>query len=160
MSVAVRPSAQRAWTRAGAVLGVVLVVDQLSKKLVQHNIAQGDENSVFPGVTLVHTQNKGVAFSALEGHSGLVVAAICIAVGALIVYFARNFDRPLIWLPTGLLAGGAVGNIFDRVRDGAVTDFLKLPLWPAFNVADLAITIGVLTLLYVIEAEDADHGDG
>jgi signal peptidase II len=138
----------------------VLVVDQLSKKLVQHHIAQGDENSVFPGVSLVHTQNKGVAFSALEGHAGLVVGAISLAVAALIVYFARNFDRPLIWLPTGLLAGGAVGNIFDRIRDGAVTDFLKLPLWPAFNVADLAITVGVLSLLYVIEADDADHGDG
>lgn len=151
--------AARAWTNAGAVLGVVLVLDQISKKLVQHHLAVGDEDSVFPGVTLVHTQNKGVAFSALEGHTGLVIAAIGLAVGALIVYFARNFDRPLIWLPTGLLAGGAVGNIFDRVRDGGVTDFLKIPLWPAFNIADLAITIGVLALLYVIEADDADHDD-
>lgn len=152
-------SAGGAWMRAGMVLGIVLVLDQVAKELVQHHLSIGDEDSVFPGITLVHTQNKGVAFSALEGRTGLVVAAICLAVGALIVYFARNSTRPLIWLPTGLLAGGAAGNIFDRIRDGAVTDFVKIPLWPAFNVADLAITIGVLSLLYVIEVEDADHGD-
>lgn len=151
-------SAGRAWTRAGTVLAIVLLLDQVSKKLVQHHLAMGDEDPIFPGVTLVHTQNKGVAFSALEGHTGLVVAAIAIAVGALIIYFARNFGKPLIWLPTGLLAGGAVGNIFDRLRDGGVTDFLKLPAWPAFNVADIAITVGVLSLLYVIEA-DADDRD-
>jgi signal peptidase II len=152
-------TARRAWTRAGLVLALVLLADQISKKLIQHHLAIGDENSVFPAVTLVHTQNKGVAFSALEGHTGYVIAAIAIAVGALVVYFARNFKRALIWLPTGLLAGGAVGNIFDRIRDGAVTDFIKLPLWPAFNVADLAITLGVLSLLYVIEAQDADNDD-
>jgi signal peptidase II len=56
-----------------------------------------------------------------------------------------------VWLPTGLLLGGAAGNLIDRVRDGAVTDFIKLPHWPAFNVADIAITVGVLALLYVLE---------
>ena len=56
-----------------------------------------------------------------------------------------------MWLPTGLLIGGAAGNLIDRAREGAVTDFVDLPLWPAFNVADAAITIGVLTLLYVLE---------
>lgn len=152
-------AAGRAWTRAGLVFGVVVLVDQLSKKLVQHHVAPGDEDSVLPGLSIVHTTNKGVAFSALEGHTGLVVAAIALAVGALIAYFARNFAQPLIWLPTGLLAGGAAGNIFDRARDGGVTDFLKLPLWPAFNVADLAITLGVLALLYALEVGDEDHRD-
>jgi signal peptidase II len=56
-----------------------------------------------------------------------------------------------VWLPTGLLLGGSFGNIIDRIRDGAVTDFVKLPSWPAFNVADIAITVGVLALLWVIE---------
>ncbi len=60
---------------------------------------------------------------------------------------------PGIWVPTGLLAGGAIGNVVDRVRDGAVTDFLKLPSWPAFNVADVAITLGVLALLFVVERD-------
>ena len=60
-------------------------------------------------------------------------------------------DRRLVWLPTGLLIGGATGNLLDRVREGSVTDFVDLPLWPAFNVADMAITVGVLALLYVLE---------
>jgi signal peptidase II len=56
-----------------------------------------------------------------------------------------------MWLPTGLLIGGAVGNLVDRLGSGEVTDFLKIPLWPAFNVADVAITVGVLALLWVLE---------
>jgi len=67
------------------------------------------------------------------------------------VYFARHAQVPLIWLPTGMLLGGALGNIVDRIREGAVIDFLKLPYWPAFNVADASITIGVVVLLVVIE---------
>ena len=59
--------------------------------------------------------------------------------------------RRLIWLPTGLLLGGAAGNLIDRVRLGAVTDFVKLPHWPAFNVADICITVGVIVLIYVLE---------
>ena len=150
----------RAWSRAGLVLGLVLVVDQVSKRLVRHGIAPGDEDSVFPGVSLVHTQNRGVAFGAFEDQTWVVTAIIGLAVLALVVYFATHLDRPLIWLPTGLLAGGALGNIFDRIRDGAVTDFIKLPAWPAFNVADMAITFGVLALLLVLEqSERADAAD-
>jgi signal peptidase II len=77
---------------------------------------------------------------------------IGVALIALVIWFIRHMDTPLAWLPTGLLLGGAVGNIFDRIRDGAVTDFIKFPWWPAFNVADIAITFGVLSLLYVLEA--------
>ena len=67
----------------------------------------------------------------------------------------RNRDRRLVWLPTGLLIGGAAGNLIDRIREGAVTDFVDVSWWPAFNVADVAITFGVVTLLYVLETS---HG--
>jgi signal peptidase II len=80
----------------------------------------------------------------------LVVFALA-ALTALLVFFFRHQDRPLVWLPTGLLIGGAAGNLIDRVREGSVTDFIDFPAWPAFNVADIAITFGVLTLLYVLE---------
>ena len=147
------------WGRAGLVLGLVLLLDQVSKRLVQSGIARGDEDAVFPGVSLVHVRNEGVAFGAFSGGKAIVVVIIAIALVALLVYFATHLDRPLVWLPTGLLIGGAIGNIFDRVRDGAVTDFIKLPAWPAFNVADIAITAGVLSLLYVVERGDEDaHG--
>jgi signal peptidase II len=115
---------------------------------------------VLPGLHIVHVTNKGVAFGALAGGHTVVLIVIAIAVAALLIYFVRHAQRPLVWLPTGLLIGGAVGNIFDRVRDGAVTDFIKLPWWPAFNFADVSITLGVLTLLYVLEQGGKDrHGD-
>ncbi len=82
-----------------------------------------------------------------------VVVLVAVALAALVVYFARHAGIPGIWVPAGMLAGGAVGNIVDRVRDGAVTDFLKLPNWPAFNLADVAITLGVVALLVVVERD-------
>ena len=144
-------AAVRPWLRAGLVLAAVLLVDQLSKRIVDDNVTPGDSRSVFPGVHIVHVTNKGVAFGALAGGHTLVLVVIAVAVAALLIYFVRHAQRPLVWLPTGLLVGGALGNIFDRVRDGAVTDFIKLPWWPAFNLADVSITLGVLTLLYVFE---------
>ena len=78
--------------------------------------------------------------------------AIGLALLALLVYFALHANLPLIWLPTGMLIGGALGNILDRLRDGYVTDFIKLPLgWPPFNLADTSITLGLLLLLVVLE---------
>jgi signal peptidase II len=151
--------AQSAWGRAGLVLAGVLLVDQVTKRLVQSNIAEGDRNGVFPGVEIVHVRNHGVAFGAFAGGGTIVAVIIGIALLALVVWFMRHTTRPLAWLPTGLLLGGAVGNIFDRIRDGAVTDFVKLPAWPAFNVADVAITFGVLSLLYVLES-GGDGADG
>jgi signal peptidase II len=151
---------QRAWGRAGLVLAGVLLVDQVTKRLVQSGIAEGDRNGVFPGVELVHVRNHGVAFGAFAGGGAIVAVVIGAALVALVVWFTRHARKDLAWLPTGLLLGGAIGNIFDRVRDGAVTDFVKFPAWPAFNVADIAITFGVLSLLYVVESGGDDGADG
>jgi signal peptidase II len=146
-----RPSA--AWARAGLVAIVVLAIDQLSKHLVRQSIAPGEEQRFLPGVELVNTRNHGVAFGFLPGHQILVTVVIGAAVLGLLVYFARNAERPLIWLPTGLLIGGAVGNIVDRLRVGSVTDFVKLPLgWPPFNLADASIVVGVLLLVLIVES--------
>jgi signal peptidase II len=148
-----------AWRRAGIVLAVVLACDWLSKALVISSIADDERRSVLPGIDFVHVRNDGVAFGVLSGGGALVVAVIAAAVLGLVVYFASHADRPLVWLPTGLLVGGALGNLLDRAGDGEVTDFIKLPLWPAFNLADVAITVGVLALVYVIEAAPEADGD-
>ena len=68
-------------------------------------------------------------------------------------YFAFNAARPMLWLPVGMLLGGAVGNLVDRAREGAVIDFIDPSFWPAFNLADASIVIGVLALLYVVEGK-------
>lgn len=151
--MAALPPRGRTWARAGLLLAALVLVDQATKAVVKDRIAVGDENSVLPLVQLVHTKNRGVAFSALEGRTVVVYVVIGLAVLALLAYVARHAQRPGIWIPAGLLTGGALGNIIDRVRDGAVTDFIKLPAWPAFNVADMGITFGVLALLYVMERE-------
>jgi signal peptidase II len=148
----------RAWRRAALVLVAVVVVDQVTKALVRDGVRLGEEDSILPAVSLVHVRNTGVAFGAFAGGGVVVVALVAGALAALLFYFVTHLDRPLVWLPTGLLLGGALGNIIDRVRDGAVTDFVKLPHWPAFNVADVAITFGVLTLLWVIEQPERDDG--
>jgi signal peptidase II len=149
----------RVFARAGLVLVLVVVLDQVTKALVRGGIDVGDEDSVLPAVSLVHVRNTGVAFGAFAGGGIIVVALVAAALGALLYYFFTHLDKRLVWLPTGMLLGGSIGNIIDRVRDGAVTDFVKLPAWPAFNVADVAITFGVLVLLWVIEQQDADGAD-
>jgi signal peptidase II len=145
--------AARSWSRAALLVAAVVAVDQAAKALVRGDIAPGDANAVFPAVQLVHVRNEGVAFGAFSGKP-VVMVIVLLALSGLIVWFVRHADRPLVWLPTGLLLGGALGNIIDRVRDGAVTDFIKLPAWPAFNIADMAITCGVLSLLFVLERRD------
>jgi signal peptidase II len=139
------------WLRALAVTAVVVVLDQATKAIVRANVAQGDSDGVFPGVQIVHVRNEGVAFSRFSGGGTIVTVIVAAALAALLAYFVTHLHKPLVWLPTGMLIGGALGNIIDRLRDGAVTDFIKLPAWPAFNVADMAITFGVLVLLYVTE---------
>jgi signal peptidase II len=137
--------------RAAALTVAVVAADQATKALVRANIDIGGRDGVFPGVELVHVRNRGVAFG-LFADGGLVLIVIggaCVA--ALLAFFATHSRRPLVWLPTGLLLGGAAGNLIDRLHQGYVTDFIDLPLWPAFNLADSCITIGVLSLLYVLE---------
>lgn len=142
------------WLLAAAVMLAVVAIDQLSKHSVEKSIVPGEERGVLPGVELVNTRNHGVAFGFLPGnHLGITILIGC-ALAVLLVYFARHADVPLMWLPTGMLLGGALGNILDRVRHGSVTDFIKFPLgWPPFNLADAAITLGVVILFLVIDHE-------
>jgi signal peptidase II len=130
----------------------VIVADQLAKRAIRGSITPGDEHRLLPGVDLVNARNRGVAFGFLPGSHVGVTVLIGVALLVLLAYFWRHAGERLIWLPTGMLLGGALGNIIDRVREGAVTDFVKLPLgWPPFNLADLSITLGILAMALVID---------
>ena len=147
--------------RAAVTAAVVVGLDQATKALVRSNLDRGDSDAIFPAVELVNVRNKGVAFGLLENGGAIVAIVTAAALIALLAFFALNRHRPLAWLPTGLLAGGALGNIIDRVtRDDGVTDFIKIPVWPAFNLADVAITFGVLALIYVLEGPRKHEADG
>ena len=149
----------RSALRAAALTAAVVAADQGSKALVRANVELGSRDGVFPGIELVHVHNRGVAFG-FFAEGGLVLVAVGAAsVAALLAFFATHSRRPLVWLPTGLLLGGAAGNLIDRLDQGYVTDFIDLPLWPAFNLADMCITFGVLSLLYVLEGPPRHAGD-
>ncbi len=144
-------SARRTALLTALVAVAVVVADQISKAIVRANISRVEEIDLVLGVKLIHTRNTGVAFSLFSGGGPLIVIIAIVALGALLAFFLTHLHRPLVWLPTGLFLGGAAGNLIDRVRLGAVTDFVKIPHWPAFNVADICITFGVLTLVWVLE---------
>jgi signal peptidase II len=152
------PAAARPWLLVSLVTLAVVGIDQLAKRAVEDSIERGETHKLLPGIQLVDTRNRGVAFGFLPGSHVGVTILIGVALLVLLVYFARHSRQPLIWLPTGMLLGGAIGNIVDRLRSDSVTDFIKLPLgWPPFNLADASITLGILILLLLIE--NARHHD-
>jgi signal peptidase II len=144
--------------RVGVVAVATVAADQAVKALVRSSIDRTEGVDLFLGIKIVNVRNRGIAFGMLSGGGALLVIFAVAALAALLVFFIRHRHRPLVWLPTGLLIGGAAGNLIDRTREGAVTDFLDFPAWPAFNLADVAITFGVLTLLYVLEGPPRHGG--
>jgi signal peptidase II len=149
--LAKRRTRRGAFARAVLVLLVVVGLDQLTKHTIATSIRPGETRKFLPAINLVHVRNTGVAFGVFSGGGALVLVFTLIALAVLIGYFTRRPERPWLWLPTGMLVGGALGNLIDRIASGSVIDFIKLPDWPAFNVADMSITFGVLALLWVLE---------
>jgi len=145
------PARAARWGLAALVVVLVLIVDQASKALVRSSISEGSHRDVAGPLTFVNVHNSGVAFGFLGGAGAIVLVVTFAALALLLVYFARHAERPLLWLPTGLVLGGALGNLLDRVHQGYVTDFIHVPHWPAFNVADMCITGGVVALVLVLE---------
>lgn len=139
------------WARAGATAALVLAADQAAKQWAISAVERGGREELLWFVDLVNVRNTGVAFGALQGGGLIVGAVVTLALIALFVFFARHATQRLAWLPVGLLLGGAFGNALDRIRIGAVIDYVKVPNWPAFNLADVAITAGVILLVVVIE---------
>ena len=150
------PSRAAGWRALATVAFLVIALDQVSKAIVRGAIEPGERVDGPPIVDFVHVMNQGVAFGFLgEESRGLVVAITCVALAAVLGWFALAPERPWAWLAIGLLAGGALGNLIDRAREDAVTDWIDLPAWPSFNLADMAITLGAVVLvLSALGAED------
>jgi signal peptidase II len=140
-------AAGRAWLRAGALCGLVLIADQAAKAAVEAHITLGEEIDVIGPLGLTLTHNRGVAFGIAGGAGAPLVLVTLAALGLVAYLFSRDPARPWMWVAVGLVAGGAVGNLADRVRADAVTDFIDLPPWPPFNLADVSITAGVVLLV-------------
>lgn len=158
---AARPMpALRAWAYALAVSGLIVGLDQAAKQLAIHQVEPGHPVEVIFGLKISNVRNSGIAFGLLEGAGDTVVLALTVgALAMLIAYFAVHSSQEGLWLAVGLVVGGALGNLVDRIRIGAAIDFIDPPLWPAFNIADIAIVGGVALLVLVLlappEEEDA-----
>ena len=145
---------KRAWLLAGALCGAVLVLDQAIKAAVEGELVPGEQvDLVGPlGLTLAH--NQGVAFGLAGGSALPLIAFAVLALGFLGFLLARNATVPGIWIAVGLVAGGALGNLADRLRAGEVTDYIEVGSWPPFNVADVAITVGIAIFALIFLRED------
>jgi signal peptidase II len=137
-----------------------VALDQATKQLVASTIDSGDPVELVLGIQLANVRNKGVAFGLLAGGEALVLVFTLGALVLLLTYFLLNSERPELWLAVGLLTGGALGNLADRVRSGSVIDFLDLPVWPTFNLADVAIVLGVATLVLTLWQPAAEKQRG
>ena len=145
----------RAWRFAGALCGLVVVLDQAAKALVERNLVPGEEVEVAGPLELTLSHNTGVAFGLASGGGARLVLLTVLALAVVAYVFWRDPTRPGLWVAAGLLAGGALGNLADRIRVDAVTDYVQIGSWPAFNLADVAVTAGaiVLALSYLREKD-------
>jgi signal peptidase II len=151
----------RAWSLAGILCAVIVAGDQAAKARIEADLIPGEVVDVLGPLKLTLAHNTGVAFG-LAGGAGIGLVLVTLGALVLIGYlFSRKPERPWMWVAVGLLAGGALGNLVDRIRADAVTDYVDLGSWPPFNLADVAITSGVLllVLLYLLDAE-AETDDG
>lgn len=138
--------ARRAWLRAACLCVLVIALDQGAKAAIEAHLVTGEHVHVLGPLDLTLSHNSGVAFGLAGGGGVALVALTLVALAFVGVLFARDPGRPWMWVAVGLLAGGALGNLIDRVRADAVTDFVDVLSWPAFNLADVAITLGVVVL--------------
>ncbi|MBO0768434.1 MAG: signal peptidase II [Solirubrobacterales bacterium] len=143
--------------RAGAAIAFVIALDQVSKHTIGTSIGPLETKHVIGSVLeFVNVRNTGVAFGVLSGGGITVYIATGLALACLVAYLYARPNRPWLWIPTGMLVGGAIGNLIDRIAQGDVIDFIKLPHWPAFNVADMGITFGVIILVLLVEFGASD----
>ena len=130
-----------------AIAAAVLAIDQLTKLAVVSSIAEGDHNRVLGDVLVIgHVRNSGAAFGMLRGFGGLLALAAVVGIVVFVVVVWRQPSTATA-VSAALVAGGAAGNLTDRIVRGTVVDFIDFRFWPAFNVADTAITVGAIAIV-------------
>jgi signal peptidase II len=147
------------WLALAAIALTAVVADQVTKHVVASHLQLGEGLHVVGPFTIRHVQNSGIAFGLFSNATPAVIVVTALAIGWMLVYFARSGSRhPVLPVALGLVIGGSASNLADRVRLGFVTDFLDFRYWPAFNLADTSIVVGVgilLAALVLAEREPA-----
>jgi signal peptidase II len=161
ISAAERPlgAGVRQWVGLGAIAIAAVGADQLTKQVVARTLALGEETHSAGPFSIHHVQNSGIAFGLFARSTTWVIVLTAIAVGWMLLFFARSGQRhPVLPIALGFVLGGSLANLLDRVRLGHVTDFLDLRRWPAFNLADTFIVVGVAILFAALALADRPHG--
>jgi signal peptidase II len=157
VSVAERSLGAGPWQWGGlAVVAVAAILaDQVTKHIVTHTLGLDDAEHVIGPLSIHHVQNSGIAFGLFSSATAGVTVITAIAVVWMLAFFARSGSRhPVLPAALGLLIGGSVSNLIDRIRLGHVTDFIDFRYWPAFNLADSFIVLGVVILLGALVVTD------
>ena len=148
-----QPADALQWVAYAAIVLVTIAADQVTKAIARDSFTPNDPFEVLPFLHFTNTWNTGIAFGQFRDNQIIVIALSFVAIVWMLVYFARSGGRsPLLPVSLGLLTGGAASNLFDRLTQGHVTDFIEFPRFPVFNLADSAITVGVILLLIVLLA--------
>ena len=166
MSTASAPSQARSELLAmGLTAAVVLVADQATKAAVASSMAVGERLSVIGDlVVLWHVRNEGAAFSLFQGGQ-IFFLIVTVLAFAMLIYFQRAFRGRgvALYVVLGLILGGTLGNLIDRVRQGYVTDFISVGIgelrWPTWNVADASIVVGILALVAYLMLLEPRRGE-
>ena len=147
------------WAALIAVATAALAADQVTKRIVASTLALGEEVRVAGPLAIHHVQNSGIAFGFFASATSMVIILTAVVVIWMVVFFARSGARhPVLPVALGLVVGGSLSNLVDRIRLGHVTDFLDLRYWPAFNLADTFIVVGVAVLLVTLIAPVRPRG--
>ena len=151
-SLAARPAH---WIALLAIGAAAVTADQVTKNIVATSLALGDSVDIVGPFAIHHVQNSGIAFGLFSSATSIVIALTAIAVAWMVIFFARSGSRhPILPVALGLVVGGSVSNLVDRIRLGHVTDFLDVRFWPAFNLADTFIVVGVAILFAALVVVD------
>jgi len=143
------------WLSFALVVVCAVGADQLTKWLVTSRLALGSSVSIAGSLKISHVQNSGIAFGFFSQATSLVIVLTTAVVLWMVFFFAHSGARhPLLPAALGLVVGGSVSNLFDRVVHGYVTDFVDFGFWPSFNLADSFIVLGVATLIFFLIAPD------
>ncbi|TMK71095.1 MAG: signal peptidase II [Actinobacteria bacterium] len=143
------------WLSLAAVALAAVGADQLTKAIVSSQLQLNESVHVVGPFSIRHVQNSGIAFGLFASATSFVILLTAAAVAWMLYFFARSGSRhPVLPVALGLVIGGSVSNLVDRVRLGHVTDFLDFKYWPAFNLADSFIVIGVAILLLALVSDD------
>jgi signal peptidase II len=148
----------RQWAGLATVSVAAVFADQLTKHVVTRTLPLDDSVHVVGPLSIHHVQNSGIAFGLFASATPIVTALTAVAVAWMLFFFARSGARhPILPVALGLLIGGSASNLIDRIRLGHVTDFIDLRFWPAFNLADTFIVLGVLVLLAALLLPQRSH---